>query len=138
MDRLIDLDLESLKLGLLSSDRFFQKRLIIFNSASFCGFTEQLHEFEKIYQEGHIVPIAIPTNEFGKQEPGDNYEILQYYRTKFNITFPVCKKVKLDHNFFIKFGKPDWNFNKWLFDKNHKFVKKYASQISPIEVASNE
>jgi glutathione peroxidase len=93
MDRLIDLDLESLKLGLLSSDRFFQKRLIIFNSASFCGFTEQLHEFEKIYQEGHIVPIAIPTNEFGKQEPGDNYEILQYYRTKFNITFPVAKKL---------------------------------------------
>mgnify|MGYP006235394243 FL=1 len=85
MDRLIELNLESLKLGLLSSDRYYNKPLLIFNSASFCGYTKQLTSMQQIYEQGQVVPIALPTNEFGGQEPGDNIEINQYYQNKFGI-----------------------------------------------------
>ena len=131
IDKLLELNLESLKDGLLFSGRFYKKPVIIFNSASQCGFTKQLADFQELYNEGNIIPIALPTNEFGKQEPGDNYEILQFCRTQYNISFPVCKKTDLNHVVFKRFGNPKWNFYKYLFDKDHNFVKMFDSKTSP-------
>lgn len=131
---IIDLDLESLKLGLLSSSRFWNQKLIIFNTASQCGFTKQLAKFQKIYEDGLAVPIAIPTNDFGGQEPGDDYEIMQFVKNRYGVTFPVCKKTSTDHKFFQTFGVPDWNFNKYLFNEKHKFIKKFDARIDPMEV----
>ena len=111
-DKLLELELESLKNGLLYSGRYYKKPVVIFNSASLCGFTKQFADFQQLYEEGNIVPIALPTNEFNNQEPGDNYEITQFCRTKYNVTFPVCKKTNLTHKLFQKFGNPDWNFNR--------------------------
>lgn len=130
-DKLLELDLESLKNGLLSSDRYYNVPLVIFNSASFCGFTQQLYDFQKLYESGKIVPIAIPTNEFGKQEPGDNYEIIQHYQKKYGITFPIVIKSDLSIKLFLKYGKPTWNFTKYLFDKEHNFVGIYENNVKP-------
>lgn len=133
-DKLLELELDSLKNGLLFSGRFYNKPLVIFNSASQCGFTKQLADFQQIYEEGKIVPIALPTNEFGGQEPGDNYEITQFCRTRYNVTFPVCVKTDLSHKLFKKFGLPDWNFNKYLFDSDHNFIKKFDAYFDPKEL----
>jgi len=133
-DKLLELNLESLRLGLLSSDRYWNKPLLIFNSASQCGYTNQLSSMQKIYEQGAMVPIAVPTNEFGKQEPGDDIEISQYYQNKFSVTFPVVKKTNLEHKLFETYGKPTWNFNKYLFDKDHNFVKKYGSDVLPEDI----
>ncbi len=137
MDRLLELNLESLTLGLLSSERFYNKPLLLFNSASLCGFTEQLIDMQRIHLEGKVVPIAVPTNEFGMQEPGDDIEISQYYQNKFGITFPVIKKTDLTHILFEKYGKPTWNFNKYLFDSKHHFVKRFDAEVLPEEVTKN-
>jgi glutathione peroxidase len=134
IDKLLELELESLKDGLLFSGRFWNKPVVIFNSASQCGFTKQFADFQKLYEEEKIVPIALPTNEFGNQEPGDNFEIIQFCRTRYNISFPVCKKTDLTHILFQRFGKPDWNFNKYLFDCNHNFVKKFDAYFEPTEL----
>ena len=136
-DNILELNLESLKDGLLFSDRFYKKPVVIFNSASQCGFTKQFADFQKMYETGNIVPIALPTNEFGGQEPGDNYELLQYCRTNYDVSFPVCKKTDLNHIIFKKFGMPTWNFNKYLFDKDHNFVAKFESAIEPMELLSH-
>ncbi len=133
-DKLLELNLESLHLGLLSSDRFYNKPLLIFNSASFCGFTSQLNSMQKIYEQKAVVPIALPTNEFGNQEPGDDFELLQYYKNKYKVTFPVIKKIDLEHNFFKTYGRPKWNFNKYLFNKEHNFIKRYDGNVLPEEV----
>jgi glutathione peroxidase len=133
-DKIADLGLESQKVGLLTSDRFHDKTIIFFNSASFCGYTHQLKEFQEIYSEGLAVPIAIPTNNFGSQEPGDNYEIQQFYSQKYGVEFPICTKQTTEHDFFIRFGKPKWNFNKYLFNRKHDFVKQFGSDVSPRQV----
>lgn len=133
-DKLLELELESLKDGLLFSGRFYNKPVVIFNSASQCGFTKQFADFQKLYEEGNIVPIALPTNEFGNQEPGDNYEITQFCKKKYSVSFPLCKKIDLTHKLFQRFGPPDWNFNKYLFDKNHDFVKKFDAYFDPKEL----
>ena len=136
IDKLLQMDLESLKLGLLSSNKFWNKKLIIFNTASLCGFTKQLSDFQKIFIDGLAVPLAIPTNDFGKQEPGDDYEILQFAKKTYGVTFPICKKTDINHKFFKTFGQPDWNFNKYLFTEDHNFVQKFSSTKTPHEVVA--
>ena len=131
---IIDLELESLKNGLLFSGRFYKKPIVIFNSASQCGFTKQFADFQTLYELGKIIPIALPTNEFGNQEPGDNYELLQFCTTNYNVSFPVCKKTDLNHTLFQTYGKPDWNFNKYLFNKDHNFVKQFNAYFDPIKL----
>jgi len=133
-DKLLELELESLKDGLLFSGRFCNKPVVIFNSASQCGFTKQFADFQQLYEEGNIVPIALPTNEFNNQESGDNYEIIQFCRTRYNVSFPVCKKTDLKHKVFQTFGLPDWNFNKYLLDKDHNFIKKFNAYTEPKEL----
>lgn len=137
MDRLIELGLESLHLGLLSSERYYKKPLIIFNSAGLCGFTNQLSELQKIYESAKAVPIALPTNEFGNQEPGDDIEISQFYQNKYGVSFPIAKKTSLDHVVFKRHGTPSWNFNKYLFDKDHIFIRRFESAIEPKELLNH-
>jgi glutathione peroxidase len=136
-DKLLQLDLESLRLGLISSEKFIDRPILVFNSASFCGFTKQIHDMQKIYETGHIVTMALPTNEFGEQEPGDDIEISQYYENKFGVTFPVLKKTNLEHVIFATYGQPTWNFNKYLFDRRHDFVAKFDSNVPVSEVIKN-
>ena len=131
---IIDLELESLKDGLVFSGRFYKKPIVVFNSASQCGFTKQFADFQTLYESGKIIPIALPTNEFGNQEPGDNYELLQFCTTNYNVSFPVCKKTDLNHTLFQTYGKPDWNFNKYLFNKDHNFVKQFNAYFDPIKL----
>ena len=95
--------------------------------------TNQLKEFQQLYETGKIIPIAIPTNDFGSQEPGDNYEIYQYCHYNYGVEFPVIKKTNIEHKFFQMFGKPFWNFNKYIFNKNHQFIGKFDSKILPME-----
>ena len=71
-DKLLQLNLESLRLGLVSSEKFINRPILVFNSASFCGFTKQIHDMQKVYEAGNVVPMALPTNEFGKQECTNN------------------------------------------------------------------
>jgi glutathione peroxidase-family protein len=49
----------------------------------------------------------------------------------------VCKKTELDHTVFQRFGKPDWNFNKYLFDKDHNFVRQFNAYFDPKELLNH-
>jgi len=120
--------------GLIDLQSYYLKPIVVFNSASLCGFTNQLLDFQKLYEAGKITPMAIPTNQFGNQEPGDQLEIFQHYYTKYGVRFTVLEKTTLENEFFKKFGHPDWNFNKYLFDKNHNFVKKFGADFNPLNL----
>jgi glutathione peroxidase len=78
--------------------------------------------------------MALPTNEFGSQEPGDNYEITQFACNTYKVTFPICLKTDLTHLLFTRYGKPNWNFNKYLFDNEHNFVARFDSEVQPMEL----
>jgi len=133
-NNLRQVDLVSTTKGLLNLHQFWNKPIVVFNSASFCGFTNQLSAFEELHKTGKVIPIALPTNEFGAQEPGHSLEINQHYCKKYNVTYPIMDKTDLEHKFFKTFGIPDWNFNKWLFDSKHNFVKKFNSRTQPMKM----
>jgi glutathione peroxidase len=79
----------------LKLSQYKGKVLLIVNTASKCGFTPQYAGLEALwekYKEKGLVVIAVPSNDFGTQEPGSNQEIRQFCEANYNISFPVVNK----------------------------------------------
>lgn len=80
------------KSGELQSLKDFEgKVLIIVNTASKCGFTHQ-YELYKQYKEQGLEIIAVPSNQFGEEEPGSNSEIQSFCKLNYGVTFTVMGK----------------------------------------------
>jgi len=63
----------------VSMSKYRGKVLLIVNVASECGFTPQYEGLEKLYEtyrERGFMVLGFPSNQFGKQEPGSNEEII--------------------------------------------------------------
>ena len=135
-----DLDGSSLN---LSSYR--GKVVVVVNVASQCGFTNQYEDMQNIwekYQSKGIVILGVPSNDFGKQEPGSNNDIKNFCEAKFGISFPMTEKVSVKgsnaHPFYIwarenhgKTAIPKWNFHKIIIDKNGKIAETFSSITNP-------
>ena len=130
----------------ISLSIYKNKTVLLVNVASKCGFTKQYAELQSLYekyQDDNFVVIAVPSNQFGGQEPGTNQEIKDFCETNFNITFPVMNKynVKGDdaHPIYLwaqkNFGSsavPKWNFHKILINKDGKIQNTYGSYTKPM------
>jgi len=75
------------------------------------------------YQDKGLVVLGVPSNDFGKQEPGTETEIKEFCEVNFNVNFPMTEKAivkgKNAHPFYQwakqKLGymaAPKWNFHK--------------------------
>ena len=135
-----DLDGSDLKLS-----EYKNKVVVIINVASQCGFTNQYEDMQNLwekYQENGLVIIGVPSNDFGKQEPGDNNEIKKFCESKFGITFPITEKTSVKgpdaHPFYLWAKKnhgnsaiPKWNFHKIIIDKSGKISDTFNSMTKP-------
>ena len=135
-----DLDGSPLKLS-----EYKGKIIIAVNVASQCGFTSQYEDMQNIwekYKSKGIVMLGIPSNDFGKQEPGTSKEIKNFCEAKFGITFPMTEKVsvkgKSAHPFYLwakenhgKSAVPKWNFHKIIIGKNGKVEEVFYSITKP-------
>ena len=129
----------------LSLAEFRDKVIIVVNVASQCGFTNQYEDMQKIwekYQEKGVVMLGVPSNDFGKQEPGSNEDIKNFCEAKFGISFPMTEKVLVKgsdaHPFYIwarenhgKSAIPKWNFHKIIIDKDGKVAETFSSITNP-------
>lgn len=126
------------------------KVVLIVNVASLCGFTPQYDQLQYLwdkYRSQNFVIIAFPCNQFGNQEPLSDLEILNQCRNIFNVTFPIMKKIDVNGDdesplyTFLKLEKPGamgfkgvrWNFEKFLIDKLGTVVKRYPSEVTPLQ-----
>lgn len=123
------------------------KVIMVVNTASKCGFTYQYEGLEALwqkYKDRNFVLIAVPSNNFGGQEPGSNREIQEFCDANFKITFPLMSKTNVkgeDAHPFYKwaesqvsyFGKPKWNFHKFIIDKNGEMSEWFSSATSPTD-----
>jgi glutathione peroxidase len=127
---------------------FQGKVLLIVNVASKCGFTPQYRGLEALYrrhrEEGFAI-LGFPCDQFGHQEPGNEAEIRQFCSTKYDVTFPLFAKIKVNgpdaHPLyrFLKTAQPGvlgstsikWNFTKFLVGKGGEVVTRYASKDTP-------
>ena len=132
----------------VSLDQYKGKVLLIVNTASKCGFTPQLDDMEKLYEEYKeegLEVLAFPSNDFAGQEPLEGEALKQFCVLEYKAKYPIFDKVHVkgkEADPLFEFlsdkslnGKvnsvPKWNFHKYLVDKEGKVVDYYYSITSP-------
>jgi len=123
--------------------RYHGNVVLVVNTASQCGYTDQYGGLEALYRKYRargLVVVGFPSNDFGGQEPGTNKEIAEFCRTNFGIEFPLYEKSavsKLSANpFYVELARstgqsPKWNFHKYVIDRDGKPVASFASGVTP-------
>lgn len=122
--------------------QFQGKVVIVVNTASYCGFTNQYESLEKVYtryKDQGLVVLGFPSNDFGNQEPGSNQQIAEFCSNTFGVKFPMFAKTSVKGKNASPFFKslaaqseaPGWNFHKYIIDRQGKLVRSYSSQVSP-------
>ena len=79
-------------------DQLKGKKVLVVNTASKCGFTPQyegLQDLYEKYKDKGLVIIGFPANNFAKQEPGSNAEILEFCTSNYSVTFPIMSKISV-------------------------------------------
>ncbi len=127
---------------------FGGKALLIVNVASKCGFTPQYAGLEALHRRfrgrGFAV-LGFPCDQFGHQEPGDEAEIKNFCTGNYDVTFPMFAKTDVNgdhaHPLYKALKKEapgllgtqaiKWNFTKFLLDRNHNVVRRYAPTDKP-------
>lgn len=119
--------------------------LLIVNTASNCGFTNQYSGLQELYikyKDRGFTVIAVPSNDFAGQEPASNEEIKSFCTGTFGITFPIVKKEKVlgsDAHPFYKavadnmglIAAPKWNFHKYLIDPQGNVINYFLPITKP-------
>ena len=123
------------------------KTVLIVNIASQCGYTSQLEGLEtlyKKYKEKNFVIVGVPTNDFGGQTPEDDKAMLEFCQRSYNVTFPILTKKTIqgkEKRELYKYltektpknlqGEVDWNFEKFLVNKDGAVIGRYKSSVKP-------
>ncbi len=127
----------------------YKGKVVLFvNVASQCGLTPQYKGLQALYlkyKDKGLVIIGVPANEFGGQEPGTDEEIAKFCSAKYDVTFPMLSKVVVKgkdtcplYAFLTskdtnpRFGgEIQWNFTKFLFDRNGMPVARFEPAVTP-------
>ena len=119
--------------------------LLIVNVASYCGFTAQYKDLQKLhdlYSDKGLKILAFPCNDFGNQEPDSLEEIKAFCSTKFNVKFDIFDKVHAKGDTTEPFttlnkmepeGDVEWNFEKFLIGKDSEVVARFKSGVNPLD-----
>ena len=137
-----DFSLKTIDGGKMPLASYKGKLLLVVNTASQCGYTPQysgLEAISKRYKDQGLVVLGIPANNFGGQEPGTEQEIKTFCTRTYKVTFPLASKVSAkgsDADPLYKYlakvaGAPEWNFTKYLVDKNGKVIGRFDSGVDP-------
>jgi glutathione peroxidase len=118
------------------------KVVLVVNTASYCGFTPQYAELERLQQRlgaQGLVVLGFPSNDFA-QEQGSNREIADFCADTFGVKFPMFTKTSVTgvsaHPLYQQLARqtgqrPTWNFHKYLVSRDGRRVQSFASAISP-------
>ena len=124
------------------------KKILIVNTASDCGYTDQYDDLQKLYDENkdRLIVIGFPANDFKEQEKGTDEEIAQFCKLNYGVTFPLTKKSSVipgpEQNPIFQWltdknkngwtsKKPSWNFSKYLINEEGVLVNYFDPTISP-------
>ena len=121
------------------------KVILVVNTASYCGFTRQYDELQKLwdlYKEKGLIVLGVPSNSFN-QEKNNNEEVKEFCEVNFNINFPLTAITEVKgqnaHEIFKwakeNYGKsavPKWNFYKILINKDGEIENTFSSMTKPM------
>jgi len=146
------LDLSARRLGGSEEplSRYRGEVLLIVNTASECGYTPQYAGLQSLYEryrDQKFEVLGFPSNDFGEQEPGDDRQIGAFCKSNYGVEFPMFSKVRVlgadAHPVYAYLtslpepigGPVEWNFQKYLVDRNGNVVARFESETEPDDPA---
>ena len=125
---------------------FAGKPILVVNTASQCGYTPQFTGLQELWTRFHergLMIVAMPSNDFGGQEPGDAHEIAETANHQYGVKFPIAAKAAVKgtqaHPFF-KWAAgerprevPKWNFHKYLIGDDGQIAAVFPSEVEPTD-----
>ena len=131
---------------------FDGKALLIVNVASKCGFTPQYEGLEELHRRFHgrgFEVLGFPCDQFGHQEPGNEAEIEKFCKLHLRRELsdvrqdrgqrprrPSALQGLEERGAGIAGHRAiKWNFTKFLVDKAHNVVRRYAPTDKPESLA---
>jgi len=133
--------LDSIDGGPLPTADYSGRVVLLVNTASRCGFTNQYRGLEALwrrYKDRGLVVLGVPSNDFGGQEPGRNDEIRRFCQATFDVTFPLADKQIVcgpgAHPLYRwaaartgMLGTPNWNFHKILIGRDGRLIDWFSA-----------
>ena len=140
-----DFKIDSITGENIDLNKFKDKVILVVNTASYCGFTKQYTDLQKLwdtYKLRGLIVLGIPSNSFN-QEKNSNSEVKKFCEVNFEINFPLSTitdvKGENAHEIFKwakeNYGKsaiPKWNFHKILINKQGKIESTFSSLTNPM------
>ena len=113
--------------------------------------TPQYAGLRTLEDDGAVKVLGFPCNQFGRQEPGSNEEILEFARSRYDANFQLFAKVEVNGDGacelyeYLKSAQPRsdgstdiaWNFTKFLVDGDGRVVARYEPRVRPAEIAED-
>lgn len=136
-----------------SFDKLKGKVILIVNTASKCGFTNQYEGLQNLYEKyknSNFMILGFPSNDFLFQEPGSNEEIKNFCLINYGVDFQMFEKINVRgkkahplYKYLIQGdgkkelkGAVKWNFTKFLFDKSGNMINRFSPTTKPEDIES--
>ena len=130
--------------GTLPLDAYAGRPILVVNTATACGYAGQFSGLQALWTrfgDRGLTVIAVPSPDFGNQEPLDGVAIAEAARRNHGVTVPVTAKTHVRgpaaHPFYRwaaaeKPGTaPNWNFHKYLVDRDGALIGAFPSSVEP-------
>lgn len=125
------------------------KKVMLVNTASDCGYTNQYEDLQKLSDKykDQLIVIGFPANDFKEQEKGTDAAIAEFCKKNYGITFPLAQKSVVikstEQNLVFQWltdstkngwnsKPPGWNFSKYLVNEKGVLTNYFGSSVSPL------
>ncbi len=125
------------------------KKVVLVNTASDCGYTDQYGDLQKLYEANkeRLIIIGFPANDFKEQEKGDDASIATFCQRNYGVSFLLMKKSSVvkgaEQNPVFQWlteatkngwnnKAPAWNFSKYIVNEKGVLTNYFGSTISPL------
>ncbi len=122
---------------------FRGKPVLVVNTASLCGYADQLGTLQELYDAygGDLVVLGVPSDDF-RQELSTGKEAKAYCEVNFGVTYPMTEITHVRgtkaHPFYRwaksaggASAEPRWNFHKLLIGPGGEFVAAFPTATEP-------
>lgn len=132
-----------------SMNEFMGKKVMIVNTASGCGYTDQFRGLQALYDahKDELEIIAFPSNDFKHQEKLSNQEIAGFCSSVYRLNFTLAQKTivrkKEDQHPVYQWltnknlngwndQPPAWNFSKFLINEKGVLTHYFDAGVDPV------
>lgn len=131
--------------GRLSLADYRGRPILVVNTATRCGYAGQMATLEQLwqrYQTRGMMLVAVPSNDFGGQEPLEGAAIAEAARQSHGATYAFVEKAVVRgpqaHPFYRWAAAerpaetPRWNFHKYLIGRDGALIGGYPAATDPL------